>query len=520
MGESKHDGLAVPGRVVLAHEPPFTLGRLKVDPATRQVAANGRSETLEPRVMQALVALARANGGIVTRDELIERCWSGRIVTDDAINRVLSRIRHVADGIGSGSFRLETITKVGYRLVQDGAAAQAVPAEHEPSPVGGEAERLPRRTLLLSAGAVGLAAAAWSLWPSEADRRQPLPEAAALYAKGLDARDGMLPGGRAQAEAYFRQAVEVDPSFADAWGALAMHLAVGLRHADVDSLQALADRSRAAAAEALELDPGQADAKAALAIVPSTFRNWGKSERAIRSVLREHPNHPMLTNTLAMLLGDTAQWDRAVEAARRAVALRPFAPPAATTLLYALWSASRLIEADRVSAQSLERWPRVPPVWFAHLEFLAYSGRPQEAMRFTQDEDRWPALIEPLKGAPFAEVKALVTRDRRDIELARSLLLDEVAANIHFAHPAARFFATVGAIDEAFEVLEAYLLRRGRFAAKAPPLHPLTRVETYCLFDPPAHNLWPHSRFHRLTREVGLNAYWDSIGFTPPHLQR
>src|SRR5689334_20968685 len=118
MGESKHDGLAIPGRVVLAHEPPFTVGTVRVHPATRQVEHLGRKDTLEPRVMQALVALFRAQGEIVTRDELIERCWEGRIVTDDAINRVLSRIRHVASGIGEGSFAVETIARVGYRITQ------------------------------------------------------------------------------------------------------------------------------------------------------------------------------------------------------------------------------------------------------------------------------------------------------------------------------------------------------------------------------------------------------------------
>lgn len=113
MGEDKHDGLAIPGQIVLAHEPPFTIGRLRVEPSTRQVVSDGSSETLEPRVMQVLVALGRANGGIVTRDELIDWCWGGRIVGEDAINRAIFRLRQVAAEIGDGSFGVETITKVG-----------------------------------------------------------------------------------------------------------------------------------------------------------------------------------------------------------------------------------------------------------------------------------------------------------------------------------------------------------------------------------------------------------------------
>ena len=117
MGEEKHDGLAIPGQILLAHEPPFTIGQLRVEPSTRQVVSDGSSETLEPRVMQVLVALGRANGGIVTRNELIDWCWGGRIVGEDAINRAIFRLRQVTAEIGDGSFGVETITKVGYRLV-------------------------------------------------------------------------------------------------------------------------------------------------------------------------------------------------------------------------------------------------------------------------------------------------------------------------------------------------------------------------------------------------------------------
>ena len=46
--------------------------------------------------MQALVALARADGEIVTRDELIQSCWDGRIVGEDAIDRVIARLRRAA----------------------------------------------------------------------------------------------------------------------------------------------------------------------------------------------------------------------------------------------------------------------------------------------------------------------------------------------------------------------------------------------------------------------------------------
>src|SRR3546814_9388050 len=77
--------------------------------------------------MQVLRALAEARSGIVRREDLTERCWEGRIVGEDAINRVLSRLRRVAEGIGEDSFRIESITKVGYRLVELDDRAGRVP---------------------------------------------------------------------------------------------------------------------------------------------------------------------------------------------------------------------------------------------------------------------------------------------------------------------------------------------------------------------------------------------------------
>jgi DNA-binding winged helix-turn-helix (wHTH) protein/tetratricopeptide (TPR) repeat protein len=108
---------ALSQRVILARAPVARIGPLTITPALRQILhADGREEIVEPKVMEVLVALLRADGGILTRDELCEAVWDGRIVGDDAVNRVMARLRRIATGIGSDGFTVETITKVGYRL--------------------------------------------------------------------------------------------------------------------------------------------------------------------------------------------------------------------------------------------------------------------------------------------------------------------------------------------------------------------------------------------------------------------
>ena len=116
------------GRVILSREAPLRLGKLTVEPPLRSVRHDdGRQEIVEPRVMQVLVALVRADSRILSRDDLQTTCWHGVVVGEDAITRVISRLRRLSDGIGDGEFRLETITKVGYRLVASDSKTVAGP---------------------------------------------------------------------------------------------------------------------------------------------------------------------------------------------------------------------------------------------------------------------------------------------------------------------------------------------------------------------------------------------------------
>ena len=103
-------------RIELAHAPDFALGALQVSPSSREVMRGGWTDSLEPRVMQVLVALHQTSGGVVSRDDLIARCWDGRVVGDDAINRAIGRLRKLAKTDHGASFVIETVPRVGYRL--------------------------------------------------------------------------------------------------------------------------------------------------------------------------------------------------------------------------------------------------------------------------------------------------------------------------------------------------------------------------------------------------------------------
>ena len=114
-------------RIDLADEPDFALGEMKVLPASLAVAMNGDRRELQPRVMQVLVALAKTRPAVVSRDRLVDLCWDGRVVGDDAVNRCVMALRHLAQDFVPSPFAIETVARVGHRLVE--RSAQVEPAE-------------------------------------------------------------------------------------------------------------------------------------------------------------------------------------------------------------------------------------------------------------------------------------------------------------------------------------------------------------------------------------------------------
>jgi TolB-like protein/DNA-binding winged helix-turn-helix (wHTH) protein len=103
-------------RVVLSREAAFHLGSTRVKPTSCEVLTRDAAVRLQPRVMQVLVAMARAQGEAVTREALVASCWGGIAISDDALSRCIQRLRRLSEVVGSGTLAIETIPRVGYRL--------------------------------------------------------------------------------------------------------------------------------------------------------------------------------------------------------------------------------------------------------------------------------------------------------------------------------------------------------------------------------------------------------------------
>ncbi len=503
----------------LSREPAFELGAVMVYPATRQIVRDGRSETLEPRIMQVLVAFAQSEGEILGHDDLIDRCWEGRIVGENAIHRAVSKVRDLGLNFGGGTFAIETITKVGYRMKVrwDETAPQPNIVKPDRASVELAAPRRPAldRRWVLGAGAVAFAAAGAGAWRLGLGPWAPRinPEARALFERGIEAnRQGWVETGD-QARTYLQQAVEIDPDFADAWGALALQMQLGPAE-DLGEM-ATAYRVRSAAKRALTLDPRQREARVALGLLPSWFGRWAEKERAILGLLEDYPQFPALTSHYGNFLAQVARFDEAVAMQERTISKWPFMPGPPNQLIPALCGAGRLVEAEARSEKAVRRWPRHPGVWHTRMSLLTYSGRAEAALVFAGDRANHPRGIEQEISAIVATARALTSRRAADIEVAVTENLRSVRDRIRNVPEALHLFTALGDRDRSFDVIHAYLFRSGPLASGANPLTPFSLVQTETLFHPYNRILWPDPRFAAITRKIGLDAYWKSIDFVP-----
>jgi TolB-like protein/DNA-binding winged helix-turn-helix (wHTH) protein/cytochrome c-type biogenesis protein CcmH/NrfG len=190
-------GSKAAARIDLAEVSEFKVGGMRVRPTERVVELNGKRHDLQPRVMQVLVALAEVRPTVVSRDRLLERCWAGRAVSDDAINRCILSLRQLANSNSPVPFTIQTVPRIGHRLIEN-----AIERSDE-LPAAPSAPLKPRWPLLVTllAGALVAVLVAALVWPRFAGPSEPIAIAVLPFVPLSGDRllaEGMGDGLRAQ----------------------------------------------------------------------------------------------------------------------------------------------------------------------------------------------------------------------------------------------------------------------------------------------------------------------------------
>jgi DNA-binding winged helix-turn-helix (wHTH) protein/tetratricopeptide (TPR) repeat protein len=498
-------------RIALARESAFRLGRAHVQPSTRTLEVDGRAEIIEPRMMQVLVALAGAKGEVVTRDELLELCWEGRVVGEDALSRVLWRLRQVLASLGQPGFEIETIPRVGYRLVVDARA------ELQPTPgVAPATNRVSRRTIAGGLVAVAGAAAIGSFaWAGDHRHHEPVAEAKRYYDRAAALLGQSNYVECQQSLAFLREAVRIDPDYSEAWGALALGYSNLLNwyspRPDTNQLKIAA---RSAARRALDLDPDNPDAPSALLTLDSPYGRWAEVERGLRELLSKHPSHICSRLALASLMIETGRLTAALEIFKTVTASEPFWAAAKWRVADLLLALGRLQEAEEQIDIGERLWPRSFNFWVARMEHLLISGREEEAMRIAHDRASLPLDAPELVHREVLVAEARASHSASAVARAREVLVSLAKGpQRELAIPAMElpFF---GEVDLSFELYEGYFFNRGPWATG-----PYERYYTGGLFEALTENLRKDARFMPLLREIGLDRYYRLAGVKPDFLQ-
>ena len=124
-----------------------------LDVERRELLRRGEPIALEPQVFDLLLYLVQNRDRVVSRDDLVDAVWGGRIVSDSAITTRINAVRRAVGDSGSAQTVIRTLTRKGVRFIapvtEQAAPVTVSPAQPETPPQVAELPRQPARPSLL-----------------------------------------------------------------------------------------------------------------------------------------------------------------------------------------------------------------------------------------------------------------------------------------------------------------------------------------------------------------------------------
>jgi len=134
-----------------------------LDPARSGLFLNGKEVPLEPQVLRLLLYLLETRDRIVSKDELIEGVWDGRIVSDATLNTCVRSVRRALGDNRDQQRYIRTFPKRGFQfvgaLLHGGENSEEAAQSRPPLP-----QTLSRPRWLVAAAFVSVLALAIGAW--------------------------------------------------------------------------------------------------------------------------------------------------------------------------------------------------------------------------------------------------------------------------------------------------------------------------------------------------------------------
>jgi TolB-like protein len=95
----------------------YQFNKITLDTAQYRLSLSGKLISVEPQVFDLLAYLIKRNDRVVTREELLDNLWKGKVVTDSALGTRLRDARKAVGDSGSKQEVIKTIHGRGYQFV-------------------------------------------------------------------------------------------------------------------------------------------------------------------------------------------------------------------------------------------------------------------------------------------------------------------------------------------------------------------------------------------------------------------
>ncbi len=113
----------------------YRFGDCEVDTKLLELRRGGESQPVDPLAFDLLRYLIENRDRVLTRDELLDNLWPGKVVTDSALSSRVKSVRSAVGDTGASQRIVKTIHGRGYRFVAD-LADRASPPATQPAPAG------------------------------------------------------------------------------------------------------------------------------------------------------------------------------------------------------------------------------------------------------------------------------------------------------------------------------------------------------------------------------------------------
>ncbi|MBI3438320.1 MAG: transcriptional regulator, partial [Proteobacteria bacterium] len=97
----------------------YRFDQFELDTEKLELRGDGGVIALEPQVFALLAYLVEHRDRVVSKDEIVEKIWDGRIVSDSAVSSRIKSARQALGDDGVSQRFIRTMHRVGFRFVAE-----------------------------------------------------------------------------------------------------------------------------------------------------------------------------------------------------------------------------------------------------------------------------------------------------------------------------------------------------------------------------------------------------------------